>query len=76
LQRPEAIRTGNQFGRLGRAKVVVQPACSAHVAKESSPGEKGQNSKKDIDVDGFPQNASSRFWQSAVVLDRELRKSV
>ena len=34
LQRPKAIGARNQFGRLGLAKVIAQPACGARLSKQ------------------------------------------
>src|SRR5450759_934763 len=72
LQRPETIGTCHQFGWLGLAEVVAQPACGARLSDERNPAEKGQSSNEGINVDGFSQDACSRFQQNAVVLDREL----
>ena len=55
LRRPEAIGAGNQFGRLGLAEVLAQPARRARLAKHGNPAANGQNSQKGIDVDGFSQ---------------------
>jgi hypothetical protein len=59
LRRPEAVRACNQFGRLGFAKVIVQPASRVRLAKEGNPAEKGQSSNKDKNTDGFSQGACS-----------------
>ena len=78
LQRPKPSRAGHQFGRLGLAEVIVKPACGARLAKEGHPAEKGQSSKKDMDVDGFSQDdipdCSSRtplFWIARSVYSTE-----
>jgi hypothetical protein len=51
LWRPKAARPGDKLGRLCLAEVFVQPPCGARLSKEGDPAEKGQNAKKDTDVD-------------------------
>ena len=73
LQRAEAIGTSNQFGRLGLAKVVAQPACGARLSKHGNPAENGQNSQKDIGVDGFRKCCLPDFSRTPLFWIRKLK---